>query len=145
MPWRQQSNFRPPEKASTVERVVAVLCYLTAGLAGIIYIIISRSSYQAPFFRFHFLQSVIIGILALLLSWAQGAFSVIAAGPFNMFFGWLNSMMPNTGGMIANGILWTVGIIFTALSLLPIYGAIMAALGKYAEIPFISKVVRQQM
>lgn len=145
MPWRQQSNFRPPEKGSTVERVVAVLCYLTAGLAGIIYIIISRSSYQAPFFRFHFLQSVIIGILAMLLTWARGAFDMIAGGPFLMFSEWLNSMMPNTGAMIANGILWTVGIVFAAFSLLPIYGAIMAALGKYAEIPYISNVVRQQM
>ena len=145
MPWRQQSNSRPPEKGSKTERIVAVLCYLTAGLAGIIYIIISRSSYQAPFFRFHFLQSVIIGILAMLLSWAQGAFGMIAAGPSEMLIKGLSDLVPNSGTMISDVILGAVGIIFTAFSLLPIYGAIMAALGKYAEIPFISNVVRQQM
>lgn len=145
MPWRQQNNWSNREKPSTVDRVVSVLCYLTGGIAGIIYIIISRSSGQSSFFRFHFLQSIILGILSLLLSWALSAFTMIAEAPFKLFFDWMNTMIPNTGGAIANGLFFTVQLVFQALQLLPIYGLIFAALGKLAEIPFISNVVRQQL
>lgn len=133
MPWRSQDS-----SATTLERVVAVLCYLTAGLAGIVYIILSRSSSQSNFFRFHFLQSIIIGILAILLTWTSNTLSV-------MLFTILDNVMPGTGGQIANGVGFALGIVMKAFALLPVYGLIFAALGKFAEIPFISNVVRQQM
>ena len=140
MAWRQTN-----ENASVKERAIAVVCYLTAGLAGIIYIIISRSSGQSRFFRFHFLQSIVLGILSLMLAWCRDALMLIAAGPFTAFFNYLNTIMPNTGGMIANGILMVIGWVFTAFALLPFYALIFAALGKYSEIPYISDVVRRQM
>lgn len=135
MPWRSQDS------ATTLERVVAVLCYLTAGLAGIVYIILSRSSSQSNFFRFHFLQSIIIGILSILLTWTGNTLSMIIVPLFTM----LDNAMPGTGGQIANGIGFVISITMKAFALLPVYGLIFAALGKFAEIPFISNVVRQQM
>lgn len=140
MPWRQQDN------PTGLERVISVLCYLTAGIAGILYIIISRSSYQSNFFRFHFMQSIILGLIALLLSWANGFFTGTMIPLLTItFFQLLDGLMPGTGGMIANGIVMLVQAIIVAFGLLPVYGLIFAALGKYAEIPFISNVVRQQM
>lgn len=134
-------GFRLDDKASTTERIVAALCYLTMGLAGIIYIIISRSSSQAPFFRFHFLQAIVLGILSLLFGWAAS----LMTGMTSMMLGFLDGLIPQAGGMIANGIGWFLGILLTAFSLLPIYGLIWALMGKYAEIPFISDIVRQNM
>jgi uncharacterized membrane protein len=136
MPWRSQQD-----SPTALERVVAVLCYLTMGLAGIVYIILSRSSSQSNFFRFHFLQSIILGILAILLNWAAGAAGFMVLPLFNL----LDGVMPGTGGQIANGVGFLLANIMVAFSLLPIYGLIFAALGKFAEIPFISNVVRQQM
>lgn len=135
MPWRQQDN------PTVVERVVSVLCYLTAGIAGILYIIISRSSYQPNFFRFHFLQSIILGIIAFLLGWATNIFGFTSTPLFQM----LDGIAPGIGGTAANIIVMLVQAIIAAFGLLPVYGLIFAALGKYAEIPFISNVVRQQM
>lgn len=135
MPWRSQDN------ATALERVVAVLCYLTSGLAGIVYIILSRSSSQSNFFRFHFLQSIIIGIMAILLQWTAGALGMVTLPLFNM----LDSAMPGTGGQIANGVGFLLAAILRAFMLLPVYGLLFAAFGKFAEIPFISNVVRQQM
>lgn len=135
MPWRQQDG------PTGLERVIAVLCYLTAGIAGILYIVISRSSYQSNFFRFHFLQSIILGIIALLLGWASNTFGMIGMP----FFQLLDGLAPGVGGTIANVVVMLVQAIIVAFGLLPFYGLIWAALGKYAEIPFISNVVRQQM
>lgn len=135
MPWRSQDT------ATALERVVAVLCYLTAGLAGIVYIILSRTSSQSNFFRFHFLQSIFLGLLAILLQWSSGALGMITMPLFNM----LDGAMPGTGGQIANGVFLIINALFRAFQLLPVYGLLFAAFGKFAEIPFISNVVRQQM
>lgn len=135
MPWRQQDN------PTALERVISVACYLTAGIAGILYIIISRSSYQTNFFRFHFMQSIILGIIALLIGWASNFFAMT----ITPFFRLLDGLLPGSGGMIANGIVMLVQAVIMAFGLLPFYGVLFAALGKYAEIPFISNVVRQQM
>lgn len=144
MPW-SQPKFRPPDNASALERVVAVLCYLTSGLAGIVYIIISRTSNQSRFFRFHFLQSIILGILAILVGWAKNAFEMITAPAMASLGSWLHGTLAATGDGIMTAISWLIMAILGALFLLPFYGAIMAALGKTAEIPYISDVVRQQL
>lgn len=141
MPWR---NDRPGSYKSSyggpgaVERIVSVLCYLTGGIVGIIYIIISRSHYQSDFFRFHFLQSIVLAIISLLLSWALQAIPVML-GPL------LGLAQAGGGGEIIRLINQGVYIILLAYGLLPLYGAIMAALGKYAQIPYLSDVVRNQM
>jgi len=121
-PYKQQSN------ATTTEKVVGALSYLTSGLAGLIYIIISRSSYQSNFFRFHFLQSIVLGIISILLSYSIRAFGTIAPALASM-----------------PGVETALWIGASAFGLLPIYGLIFCLLGKYAEIPWLSDVVRNQM
>lgn len=120
--------FRLNNSPGGVERLVSALCYMTGGIAGIIYIIISRSSYQSDFFRFHFLQSIVLVILSLLLNFSSGALRLM-----------LGALLP------VGGIELFIDGLITVMSLLAIYGIICAAIGKYAEIPFISNLVRQQM
>lgn len=135
MSW--QNSNRP----SALERVIAGICYLTFGLAGLLYIILSGQRGQSQFFRFHFLQSIVVGIIGLLITWSSDFFIQI--------FGWLlNLMAPALGGNAPAVVFWvgqSVGVILKAFSLLFIYGMIWAFLGKYAEIPFISNIVRRQM
>ena len=133
MPSNKQIN------AEVVERVIAGLCYLTGGLIGLLYIIISRSQSQSMFFRFHFLQSMIILVLGILISWTNNILQNILGG----IFGLLNL------ATIGSQVVAIIGLVLTlamkAGSLLLLYGMIWAFLGKYAEIPLISPLVRQNM
>ena len=114
--------------ANWTERIVGALCYATGGLAGIVYIIISRSSTQTPFFRFHFLQSIVLGIISVLLNWSCRALGTIAPAI---------TAIPG----VETGL--NIGLMVYAL--LPLYGLIFCLLGKRAEIPWLSYVVRNQM
>lgn len=119
---------KPGSAATTTEKIMGALSYLTSGLAGLIYIIISRSSYQSDFFRFHFLQSIVLGIISILLSYSIRAFATIA---------------PALAGI--PGVETALWVGSFAFGLLPLYGLIFCLLGKYAEIPWLSDVVRNQM
>lgn len=145
MPWRFTPGPNKMSGPSAMERVVGLLCYMTGGIAGIIYIVLSRSSYQSDFFRFHFLQSIVLAIMAMLIGWAGGAFNGIM-GPA---LSWFTNLLVSAGFGGAETIAGALGgillLILQAFNLLPVYGAVMAALGKYAQIPFLSDVVRQQM
>ncbi len=133
MPW---INHKNPQM---VERAVAGLCYLSGGLIGLLYIVISRSKSQSMFFRFHFLQAMILVALGFLLS--------LTLSITNNILGGMASLMQL--GEQANSILNVVGIgvewIMRGGILLVLYGMVMAFLGKYAEIPVVSPLVRQNM
>jgi len=121
-----------------VERTIAGLCYVSGGLIGLLYIIISRSKSQSMFFRFHFLQSMILVALGILLNFTTQITQNILGG----FLGLMNLGNPNVVmGYIGLGI----QLIMNGGLLLMLYGMIMAFLGKYAEIPLISPLVRQNM
>lgn len=135
MPW---INHTEPTKW---ERIIAGFCYLTFGLVGLLYIILSGRSGQSSFFRFHFLQSIILGIIGLLLSWCSGIFVTIISAVLGM----IDGLAPGIGTQLAYWLSQTIVIIVRAAYLLLVYGLIWAFLGKYAEIPFISDLVRRQM
>lgn len=135
MPWL---NERGP---SGLERVVGGLCYATFGLAGLLYIIISGQRSQSQFFRFHFLQSIVVGIIGLLLSWSSNVFIQLFGGLLSMISPMLGDNGPTVGFWVTQGI----SVILNAFYLLLVYGMIWAFIGKFAEIPFISDVVRRQM
>jgi uncharacterized membrane protein len=132
MPWTNQT------KPTVIERVVGGVCYFTFGLAGIIYIILSGRSGQSDFFRFHFLQSIVLSILGILFGWMIQAFLKIATAML-LTFGTSFSIS------LVNMLAFTCDAFVKAAYLLLIYGMLWAFMGKYAEIPFISNIVRRQM
>lgn len=134
MPWYNLNESKP----SILERIIGGVCYLTMGLVGLLYIIISGRSGQSTFFRFHFLQSIILGIIGVLLNWTSGIFLSLLGGILRMF-------SPEIAGTAAYWLDFSIVNILRAAYLLLVYGMIWAFLGKYAEIPFISNLVRQQM
>jgi len=135
MPWVNQNQ------PTALERVVGGLCYMTFGLAGLLYMIVSGRRGQTQFFRFHFLQSIILGIIGLLLSWASSIFFTLLQGLTGVLTPVLGNVAPAAQFWITQAVI----VVFNATYLLLIYGMIWAFLGKFAEIPFISNIVRQQM
>lgn len=131
-------------KPELLERMISASCYLCCGLSGLIYILISGKNANSRFFRFHFLQSIIIGIFTYLLAWAESIARDICAG----IIGLLNSILPLAAGILGtiNGILFLLIFIITKLAyLLLLYGLVFALLGKYAEIPGVSRLVYRQL
>jgi len=138
MPY--QSNQKP----EFLERGIAALCYLSCGLIGLIYILLSGKYANTSFFRFHFLQSIILGIFTYLLGWIGNIVRDILVGIFSLIVG-LFAPAASLITSITLAIGLTIALINKAALLLLIYGCIYAVLGKYAEIPGLSKLVYRQI
>jgi uncharacterized membrane protein len=121
-----------------VERVVAALCYFSFGLVGLLYILITGRSRQSDFFQFNFLQSILLGVFAFLLQMTVQALSGLLGGTIGFF-----SPEAAHGVMMPIALLVQVGTGIIYLSLL--FGAVWALLGKQAQLPLISRLVRQQI
>lgn len=132
MPWRSQMQ------PTTWERIVAGLCYLTFGLAGLIYMLLNKGTAQSQLFRFHMYQAVFLSIIAVLFQWAMGPL-------LSIFFGILGATAPAAVPPLMNGVGLVLDVLTKTFYLLLLYGAVWAFLGKFAEVPFISGVVRQNM
>jgi len=132
-------------KLELVDRGVAALCYASCGLIGLIYVLFSKKNARnAPFFYFHFLQSILLGIMTFLLNWTGSALKHISMGLIGVIF----SLMP--GGtaaamIVSTGIDGLLTLMNFAIYLLILYGFAFALLGKYAEIPWLSTLVRKNM
>jgi uncharacterized membrane protein len=133
MPWIKSNQ------PVIVERAVAGICYLTLGLAGLLYIIVTGNKTQSLFFRFHFLQSIMLGIFLFLFQMAYGALSQILGGILNLIPGL------HGGSLVMEPIAVLMQCINALVLILCAYGAIFALMGKQAEIPGLSRLVRQQM
>jgi uncharacterized membrane protein len=138
----QRSEIMPWIKSNQpviVERTVAGICYLTVGLAGLLYIIVTGNKTQSLFFRFHFLQSIMLGIFLFLFQMAYGALSQILGGILGLIPGL------HGGAVLMEPIAVLMQGVNILILVLCAYGAIFAFLGKQAEIPGVSRLVRQQM
>lgn len=121
----------------TLERLIAALCYLTLGMAGLIYTIIQGRYARTNFFRFHFLQSILLGIFGMLINWTSSIFVSIVGG--------ILQMIPGMGPEMIMVLPLAVSWILRIGMLLLLYGLVMALLGKEAQIPMVSNIVRQQL
>jgi uncharacterized membrane protein len=135
MPWM---NNRGPDG---IERAVSGFCYLSFGLIGLLYIILNGKGSKSEFFRFHFIQAIILGLAATLLSWTAQSFTMILTGVMGLFGSAGQGAAPAVSEVIGG----TMGILSKIGFLVLLYGMLWAFLGKIAEIPFLSKLVRQQM
>lgn len=132
MPWRSQSD------PSKLEKVAAGLSYFTFGMTGLLYLLLSKGGGQSQLFRFHMYQAVLLSIVAMLVGWALGPLLSIA-------FQIMGAVAPQVVPVAATAIGWTTLVLTNTFYLLLLYGAVWAFLGKFAEVPFISNVVRQNM
>lgn len=132
MAWRLQGQ------PTTIERICGGLSYLTYGIAGLLYILLSKRSGQSQLFRFHLYQSVFICILGTLVSWGIGPLVGIITNVVGAF-------APGAAMAISGGFAAVTMVVSGIFTLVLLYGAVCAFLGKFAEVPFISPLVRQNM
>jgi len=135
-------NNRKPE---LLERGISALSYPSCGLIGLLYLLFARKDARtAPFFYFHFLQSIILGVLMFLLNWTGSILKHVLIGIIGLIF----ALLPGTtmvAALIGSAIDWLLLLINSLIYILMIYGLVFALLGKYAEIPGLSALVRKNM
>lgn len=135
MPVLHTGNFGG--KPESFERIIAGLNYLTLGLSGLIYTIIQGRYSRTNFFRFHFLQAILLGIFGMLIGWTSNIFVSIVGG--------ILQLIPGAGPEMINFLPLAIGYVLQAGTLLLVYGLVMSLIGKEAQIPIVSKIVRQQL
>ena len=132
------------KKPEILERIVAAACYLSCGLIGLIYILFSGKDSNSSFFRFHFLQSIFIGIFTYLISWAEAIIKDILLGISGLILG-IFAPAASLITLIDSGIGLVIFLIIKLAYLLIVYCFIFALLGKYAEIPGLSGLIYKQL
>ncbi len=128
------------EQPEILEKLVSAATYLPCWIGfgiGILFILFKGKGHSNRFFRFNFYQGALLGLLG----------SVIVMG-MSYLVGLLQGILGMTGlsmseaGEASGYVLWSFTVAFWLLDL---YGFVFALLGKFAEIPFISDVIRQNI
>ncbi len=125
-----------------IERLVAGFSYLTMGMAGFIWLIISLFTKAAlkPFLQYHIFQSIFISlaftVLSIFIGWLSNLLSLI---PF------INTLVAQLNFLLNMPMFFDYSLIQTVIYLFLIYLAVMAFAGKYSYIPWISDIIDQNV
>lgn len=132
----------PSQIPEIKEKIGAMVAYLTLGIWGLIWLILSRRTYydQKDFVRFHCFQSIFIGILYMFIP--QGIailFSLITQ---------ILALIPGTdfivnGFHVIHGILQSI-IHYGGLVLI-LYCVVFSLYGKFTNIPWISQLINRML
>ena len=132
----------PTQIPDIKEKIGASVAYLTLGIWGLVWLLISRKHYydQKDFVRFHCFQSIFIGILYMFIP--QGLailFSLIIQ---------IIDLIPGISFLVSSlhvlhGILQSI-IHYGSLVLI-IYCVIFCLYGKYTNIPWISQMTNRML
>ncbi|MDR1326821.1 MAG: hypothetical protein LBJ74_00270 [Heliobacteriaceae bacterium] len=123
-----------------IERIISSLSYLTAGLAGFIYLLIGlfTGARLRPFVQYHILQSIFLSIAYVLASILFG------------FLGGFLSIIPVINKIFAQIVFWLnmpalgqFSLIQACVYTVIIYLAISSFAGKYSYLPFVSDIINQ--
>jgi len=122
------------------DKIISALSYLTAGMIGFIWIMISQVSKKSlkPFVKYHAYQSIFISIIYYIFS--------ILIGIILAFL----KIIPFVGGFALAIVFylaqWPVffgfSILHSAMLLILFYLIYSALIGKYAELPWVSDNVK---
>lgn len=132
-------SFRPinaSQQPQLLERVVSGLCYLSMGFVGLLYLILAGRNQPSSWFQFHFRQSIVLGILSFLIGWTGNILATLLGGVIGLFHAGF------IGDQVIVVVVQTFQLASQLMFLLMGYGLIFALLGKEANIPLISNLVR---
>ncbi len=131
------------QQPELLDKVISAACYPSCGLIGLLYLLLFKKNAQtAPFFYFHFLQSILLAVFMFLLNWTGSTLQAILTGMLSLIFALL-PMKEMVVMVTGTAIEWLLLLIDACIYGLMIYGAIFALLGKYAEMPVVSALVRR--
>lgn len=130
------------DEPHAIERIISSLSYLTAGLAGFIYILIGAVAGMRlrPFVQYHIFQSLFLSIAYFLASWLF------------RFIGDVLAVIPVINQIYAQIVFWlnmpTIGhfsLIQACVYTVVIYLAISSFAGKYSYLPFVSDIINHNI
>ena len=124
------------------ERLGTAVAYLTLGIWGFIWLLISQRDYysQKTFIRFHCFQSIFIGILYMFVPQGLAILFSLIIQTIGLIPGTLFITSPIH---VIHGILQQ--IIHYGSLVLVIYCVIFCLFGKYTNIPWISQMINRMM
>ena len=138
-----QQPYNRPQPIAPGEKIIAAASYLTAGVVGFIWIIISHvsGSRLKNFLRFHIYQSIFLSILYYV-------FNVI----LSILVG-IVVKIPFFGSLVYSVYFWTFdmkiifgySIVDTFIFITIAYLVINSIFGKYGRLPWVSKVIKSMM
>jgi len=132
MPAKFQQN------SETMMRVMSAASYLTYGIAGLIYVIANGRYSKNMFFRFHFVQAILLSIFNTFISWMGSALGNTVGGILGLF----GPAAAGASGIVGSGIVLVMQGVQLIYLLAVIAGVVQSFRGKYLEIPGVSKLVR---
>jgi uncharacterized membrane protein len=122
-------------------RLMCALCYMSMGIIGLIYMLFNGKDCKTPFFQFHFIQALMIGIFMTLVAWTGAGISGFVMGVLGLF----GSGAMGAASVVAMGLGLLSKLIETVAMIGNIFGIIQSARGKYADMPVVSKLVRANL
>lgn len=130
------------EMPSMIERIVASLSYLTMGMAGFIWLIVSlfTNARLKPFLQYHIFQSIFISLGFTVLSLFIGFVSNILS-----FIPLINKIVAQIAFLLNMPLLFGYSFIQIVIYSVLIYLAGTSFLGKYSYIPWISDIIGQNI
>ena len=126
------------EERTLIEKIVSALSYLSMGMVGFIWLIISLFTRVRlkTFLQFHIFQSIFISlayaVLSLFVGWVSNFLSVI---PF------INKVVAQINFLLNMPLLFSYSFIQIILYSFIFYLAIQAFRGKYSYIPWVSEII----
>lgn len=127
---------------SILERIIASLSYITMGMAGFIWLIISLFT-KAPlkkFLQYHIFQSIFISITIFIISYIINfCCNILSIIPF------LSKLIAQVTFLLNMPIFIQYSIIQIIIYLFIIYLAISSLLGLYSYVPWVSGIIAQNV
>lgn len=130
------------EMPSMIERIVASLSYLTMGMAGFIWLIVSlfTNARLKPFLQYHIFQSIFISLGFTVLSLFIGFVSNILS-----FIPLINKLVAQIAFLLNMPLLFGYSLIQIVIYSVLIYLAGTSFMGKFSYIPWISDIIGQNI
>lgn len=133
--------FGDPE---LILKILAALSYPTGGMVAFIYVLANGKGNQNYFFRFHFFQSLLLGIFAMLLTYSASALSSIFTGIVSGI-GSLAGGGQAVSGIVSSGFGIVALVGQAAFAIAALVGVVQSLRGKYVDIPLVGKIARQNL
>ncbi len=133
--------MRQSDYINPLERIISALSYLTAGMAGFIWLIIAAllKKHIKSFLMYHIMQSIFISIAYyIFIELYKLVFVAFAKIPLiNAFIFLINSFLNNP-----LPIFWGLSFLQVLTSLVIIYLTTTSFMGLYSYIPLVSDIIK---
>ncbi len=124
-------------KPYPIERILAMLTYLTAGGVGFVWLIIALvfKKEVRPFLKYHIFQSIFISILFYLISvFANFIYIIVAKVPLLNIIPYLINM--------PIALFLGLSLVQACTTIIILYLAITSFLGYYSYLPWVSDIIK---